>query len=389
MIQASQGFQSNRTIMLSMMIGAVGILILGIQPLLLGALLNAGKINAVELGWIATVEVLGMALGVWIGARLMAGSQGKRIAVAACLLMALANAITPSADTVMTIAWARSLAGLAEGAMIAVSILTISHGAAPARLNAIYLTAGATPQLVFAYLLPVKVFPVYGVESGFYILAGVGLLSAALAVVIRDRLAPEPEEAGGRVAWTPKVVLALAATLVTASAIGACWSYAEPMGARQGLTTASVGVAITISLAFQIIGSLVVALVGYRLPFRLVLPGGVIVQAAAVMTLIAIPGIVGFSFGLAVFGFCWQACLPFAMDLVIEADASRMTAPLVMPLTLAGLSMGPLIASALVGASVIGAFVFGIAAFVTAAGLYLFIFRPGSAPPVRLASLDG
>nr|WP_087574218.1 MFS transporter [Sphingomonas sp. CDS-1] len=389
MIQASQGFQSNRTIMLSMMIGAVGILILGIQPLLLGALLNAGKINAVELGWIATVEVLGMALGVWIGARLMAGSQGKRIAVAACLLMALANAITPSADTVMTIAWARSLAGLAEGAMIAVSILTISHGAAPARLNAIYLTAGATPQLVFAYLLPVKVFPVYGVESGFYILAGVGLLSAALAVVIRDRLAPEPEEAGGRVAWTPKVVLALAATLVTASAIGACWSYAEPMGARQGLTTASVGVAITISLAFQIIGSLVVALVGYRLPFRLVLPGGVIVQAAAVMTLIAIPGIVGFSFGLALFGFCWQACLPFAMDLVIEADASRMTAPLVMPLTLAGLSMGPLIASALVGASVIGAFVFGIAAFVTAAGLYLFIFRPGSAPPVRLASLDG
>lgn len=375
--------------MLSMMIGAVGILILGIQPLLLGALLNAGKINAVELGWIATVEVLGMALGVWIGARLMAGSQGKRIAVAACLLMALANAITPGADTVMTIALARSLAGLAEGAMIAVSILTISHGAAPARLNAIYLTAGATPQLVFAYLLPVKVFPVYGVESGFYILAGVGLLSAALAGVIRDRLAPEPEEAGGRVAWTPKVVLALAATLVTASAIGACWSYAEPMGARQGLTTASVGVAITISLAFQIIGSLVVALVGYRLPFRLVLPGGVIVQAAAVMTLIAIPGIVGFSFGLAVFGFCWQACLPFAMDLVIEADASRMTAPLVMPLTLAGLSMGPLIASALVGASVIGAFVFGIAAFVTAAGLYLFIFRPGSAPPVRLASLDG
>lgn len=375
--------------MLSMMIGAVGILILGIQPLLLGALLNAGKINAVELGWIATVEVLGMALGVWIGARLMAGSQGKRIAVAACLLMALANAITPGADTVMTIALARSLAGLAEGAMIAVSILTISHGAAPARLNAIYLTAGATPQLVFAYLLPVKVFPVYGVESGFYILAGVGLLSAALAGVIRDRLAPEPEEAGGRVAWTPRVVLALAATLVTASAIGACWSYAEPMGARQGLTTASVGVAITISLAFQIIGSLVVALVGYRLPFRLVLPGGVIVQAAAVMTLIAIPGIVGFSFGLAVFGFCWQACLPFAMDLVIEADASRMTAPLVMPLTLAGLSMGPLIASALVGASVIGAFVFGIAAFVTAAGLYLFIFRPGSAPPVRLASLDG
>ncbi|WP_176598260.1 MULTISPECIES: hypothetical protein [Sphingobium] len=389
MIQASQGFQSNRTIMLSMMIGAVGILILGIQPLLLGALLNAGKINAVELGWIATVEVLGMALGVWIGARLMAGSQGKRIAVAACLLMALANAITPGADTVMTIALARSLAGFAEGAMIAVSILTISHGAAPARLNAIYLTAGATPQLVFAYLLPVKVFPVYGVESGFYILAGVGLLSAALAGVIRDRLAPEPEEAGGRVAWTPKVVLALAATLVTASAIGACWSYAEPMGARQGLTTAAVGVAITISLAFQIIGSLVVALVGYRLPFRLVLPGGVIVQAAAVMTLIAIPGIVGFSFGLAVFGFCWQACLPFAMDLVIEADASRMTAPLVMPLTLAGLSMGPLIASALVGASVIGAFVFGIAAFVTAAGLYLFIFRPGSAPPVRLASLDG
>jgi MFS transporter, DHA1 family, inner membrane transport protein len=320
---------------------------------------------------------------------LMSGSLGKLVAVAACLLMALANAATLSADTVMTIACARSLAGLAEGVMIAISILTISHGVAPARLNAIYLTAGATPQLIFAYLLPVKVFPVFGVQSGFYLLAGVGLLSALLAAIIRDRLAPEPEEAGGRIAWTSRVVLALTATLVTSAAIGACWSYAEPMGARQGLTTAAVGVAITISLAFQIIGSLVVALVGYRLPFRLVLPGGVILQAVAILMLIAIPGIVGFSFGLAVFGFCWQACLPFAMDLIIEADASRMTAPLVMPLTLAGLSMGPLIASALVGASVIGAFVFGIAAFVAAAGLYLFIFRSGAAPPIRLASLEG
>ncbi len=385
MIQSPPAFQSTRTITLSMVIGAGGILILGIQPLLLGGLLNAGKIDAVQLGWIATVEVLGMALGVFLGARWMAGANGKLVAVAAGLIMALANAATPGADSVMTIGLARTLAGLAEGVMVAVSILSITHSTAPARLNAIYLTAGATPQLVLAYLLPATVFPVYGVESGFYVLAGVGVLSAVLAAMIGERLAPQPElTSDRRIVWTPAVLLALAATLVTAAAIGACWSYAEPMGGRQGLSPAAIGLAVAISLAFQSGGSLAVALVGYRLPFRVVLPGGVLLQACAIMMLIAVPGFVGFTVGLAVFGFCWQACLPFAMDLIIDTDETRMTAPLIMPLTLAGLSMGPLIASALVGTSVIGAFVFGIGAFVAAAALYLFIFRRQAATPIEL-----
>lgn len=383
------GFQSSRTIASTMIVGAAGILILGIQPLLLGALMNAGRIDAVELGWIATAEVLGMAFGVLVGSRMMIGARAKFIAVAACGLMALANAVTPSAESVLAIAAVRLLAGLAEGAMIAVSILTITYGVRPARLNAIFLTAGATPQLVLAYLLPVSLFPAYGVESGFYLLAGIGVMAAVVAAAIQDSLAPSRLEASGRVAWTPTVVLALGATLITAAAIGACWSYVEPMGARQGLDPAAVGVAVAISLAFQIIGSLIIALIGYRLPFRIVLPGGVLLQAAAVLLLIQVPGLVGFSVALAIFGFCWQACLPFAMDLIIEADATRMSAPLVMPLTLGGLSMGPLVASSLVGTSVTGAFIFGIAAFVAAAALYLLLFRSSGTLNVNLASLDG
>lgn len=382
-------FQSRRTIVLSLGLGAGGTLILGVQPLLLGALLVAGKIDAVELGWIATAEVLGMALGVVIGVRALAGAgrHGRWFIVGASLLMALANLATPGADGMAMIALARAVAGLAAGAMLAVTILTITHAAAPGRLNAIFLTLGAIPQLALAYLLPTMIFPVHGFAAGFQMLAAIGVVLAVCAGLIRDRLAPGQTAVRGAIAWTPRVVVALAASLLTAAAIGACWTYVEPMGARSGLTPAAVGLAVTICLASQIAGSLFVALIGYRLPFRFVLPGGVLVQAAAIVLALAVPGAFAFSVALAIFGFCWQACLPFATDLVIEADASRQAAPLIMPLTLVGLSLGPLTASAVVGTSVAGAFAFGIAAFVAAAGLYLAMFgRDGIA--ARAASPD-
>jgi uncharacterized membrane protein YkvI len=67
------------------------------------------------------------------------------------------------------------------------------------------------------------------------------------------------------------------------------------------------------------------------------------------------------------------------MDLIVAVDSSRTTAPLILPLIIAGLSVGPLVASYFVDHSVAGAFRVSLAGFVLALLAYSSVFRSQAA----------
>lgn len=366
--------QSTRTIALTLTIGSGGTLVLGIQPLLLETLLSAGRLNASELGWVATGEVFGIALGILLGARILSAAGRLKVA-AAGLVMALANLMTLVALSPELVLATRALAGLAEGVLVAVAVLSISYGRFPGRLNAAFLTLGAVPQMLLAYLLPASLASRFGPNVGFEILAGVGFVCSLMALCVRQRFAPETTRSLQRMAWTPDVALVLVATLLTAAAIGACWSYLGPMGAALGLNEEQTGIAVSIATGCALAGSLLVAVVGWRLSFRVALLSGTILQIAAVMWILRAQGVVGFSLALGLFGFLWQGLMPFAMDLIVAVDSSRATAPLVLPLNVAGMSVGPLVASWCVEQSVTGAFRVAFLGLVVAFVAYVGIFR--------------
>lgn len=376
-------FQSGRTVALTLTIGSGGTLVLGIQPLLLETLLSGGRLNASELGWVATGEVLGIALGILLGVRIFS-SAGQLKLAAAGLVMAVANLATLVASRPELILAARSLAGLAEGVLIAAAVLSICYGKSPGRLNAAFLTIGAAPQILLAYLIPAELVQRFGLNVGFEILAGVGLACSLMALCVRERFAPEMTRSTQGIAWTPTVVLVLAATLFTAAAIGACWSYLGPMGAALGLDQEQTGVAVSIATTCALVGSLLVAVVGWRLSFRAALLGGTILQIATVMWILRARGALEFNTALGLFGFLWQGLVPFAMDLIVSVDSSRATAPLVLPLNIAGLSVGPLVASYCVEHSVVGAFRVALIGFVAALVAYLVIFRDRRTAQVSL-----
>jgi MFS transporter, DHA1 family, inner membrane transport protein len=379
-----ENFQSGRTIALALAIGAGGTLVVGIQPLLLETLLTQGRLNASQLGWVATAEVLGMALGVLLGTRMLSGRMGRPIAAAAGLIMAISNLATLFAGQPSWIVAIRALSGAAEGVLVAVAVLSISYSSAPARLNAAFLTVGAAPQLLLAYLIPVLLVPRFGPNFGFELMVGVGLSCALLALTVRERFAPESLQPLQRVAWTPTVVLALIATLVMAAGIGACWSYVGLLAAELGLNPQQTGLAVAASLICQLLGSLLVAIVGWRLSFRAALLGGAVLQAVTVMWLLGAHQALEFSVALGIFGFLWQGGMPFAMDLIVAVDSSRATAPLVLPLNLTGLSVGPLAASCFVDHSVVGAFRVGILGCFLAVLGYLLVFR--SRPAIQVST---
>jgi DHA1 family inner membrane transport protein len=383
-LATQQNFQSGRAIALTLTIGAGGTLVVGIQPLLLETLLAQGRVNASQLGWLATAEVLGMALGVLLGSRMLSGRKGRPIAAVAGLIMAISNFATLFASEPLLIVCIRALSGAAEGVLVAVAVLSISYSNAPARLNAVFLTVGAAPQLLLAYLIPALFVPRFGPNVGFLFMVGVGLSCALMALCVRERFVPQALQPLGRIAWSQTVVLALIAILFMAAAIGACWSYVGPLAAELGLNPEQTGVAVAASLICQLLGSLVVAIVGWRLSFRAALLGGAVLQAVTVLWLLGAHQTLEFSVALGIFGFLWQGGMPFAMDLIVAVDSSRATAPLVLPLSLTGLSVGPLAASYFVDHSVVGAFHVGILGCFLAVISYLLVFR--SRPAIQVST---
>jgi MFS transporter, DHA1 family, inner membrane transport protein len=348
--------------------------VLGVQPMLLGRLIEKGILNDTSLGWAATTEILCMALGVFLGPWLLATRNPRPTIVLAALCMAVANLATLITSTAASVLGARGAAGLAEGLLVAVAVLVTTYSRSPARISAAFLTVSAIPQVIMSYLLPAWISPHFGSSAGFVVMGAIGIVCAALTFGVREPLVPGRITDVGKLSGAPIVLFSLATALMTASAIGACWSYAERIGVEIGLTADQVGMCITASLVFQVLGSLLVALIGWRISYRSALLAGALLQVLATLGLLMSHDFLTMAVALSSFGFLWQGCLPFASDLMVSVDTSRQSAPLIMPLTFVGLSVGPFVASFFVSTGARGALQVGLWIFVAAAVLYGVLF---------------
>src|ERR1700689_5858467 len=84
--------KTSPTVIAGLFLGTVAFMVTGIQPVLLGALAEEGRLSEAMLGRVAWVEVLALALASAIGPRLLRFGSGRRTIAAACVALELANA---------------------------------------------------------------------------------------------------------------------------------------------------------------------------------------------------------------------------------------------------------------------------------------------------------
>lgn len=330
----------------SMLIGTASLMILGIQPVLLGALTQEGRISEAALGRLATVEVLALAIGSAIGARVLRqGRIALKVAVGCALLAVFNVAIYIAHDPVMLFV-TRGLAGLLEGFILGAAIVVITHSRSPDRLNGLFLALQTIPQAFLAYALPVSILPRVGADGGFAILAGLAAVAAFSAFVLTERHPPKPDgvATSGKV-WTLPVIGILIGVTLQNAAIGGAWDYAERIAVQFHIPAGLVGTALSASLMFQVVGAFAVAWFAWRLPFRVVTILGPLCQGV-VIVLIASAATSSVYFGAtAAFGLFWLALNPFQVRLLIDMEPSRQAVMVGTAITLFGLSAGPFISS--------------------------------------------
>ncbi|MER9326975.1 MFS transporter [Mesorhizobium sp. M0488] len=329
-------------------IGSVGLLILGLQPVLLGAFYTEGHVTGDELALVATAEMIAIAIGSAVVAMLLSARNMRWKSAVLLVLLAAANWWTAYADTPQMLISARVLAGLAEGGLVAVATELIARSRRAERIGGYFVTMQTLAQCALALLLALYVIPAAGSSGGFIVLAAVCVASLAVAFLVPGDYADLPKEENLANVLTVPSIAALLSVFCYFMFFGAVWAFLEPLGAQFGIDGRTVGLIVSASLAAQVLGAMTATMFEARIDYRLAITAIGAVALSSSLVLASGPGLTTFWAAALVMGFILLFIVPYQIRLAITADETRTAVLLVPAAQLFGLAIGPIAASLLI-----------------------------------------
>ncbi len=327
-------------------VGTIGMLICGVQPVLLGALVTEGRLSNAGLGQATTAEFMTLGLVIGLAGTFLRPRRLPLIAICAAALTGLADIgmIYQSGAALLA---NRAVSGAGEAILVWVTVCMIARSSTPTRWAAIFLTIQGITQLAFAALMPLTLMASHGANGGFVGMAGTAVLAALAALFLPRRMADLPkgeEESPAGVLFAPRSLIVLASVfLISAFSIG-LFSYLAPLAIQAGLSQAQLGFVVSMVLGTSVLGAAAAALVP-KLPYFPIFAANVVINGIILYMLWDLPAFPLFMVAAALFGFSWQSFQPYQLPMAIEADPTRRVAVMMGGVQLVGASVGPLVCS--------------------------------------------
>ncbi|TXT37561.1 MAG: major facilitator superfamily protein [Comamonadaceae bacterium] len=358
-------------------VGTIAVLMIGVQPILLGELVEAKQVSLEGVGIVAMGEIVTLGLGVVLGDAVLPWSRLKLITIVAAVLASSLDMLTLLAVGDGQLTAVRMAAGLAEGILIWGTTGVVVRTSNPARLSGIFFVVQTIAQAALGAALANLVIPHAGWKGGFMLLGGLTLLPCVLAFWQPPRLAPLASKVASGFRWSASTVLPLLVVFMQMATLGSFWAYLEPLGKAAGLDAQAAQTLIAGVLVMQVVGGIVATVAVRHLAVVPALVAGSVVLALITTTVYQLPSgsALNFSIACAVFGFVWLFLLPFHIGLAFRADPSGRLSVLVPAAQLLGSAFGPLMASLVVQGEDATAVPMISAAFAVAAGLVVLITR--------------
>jgi hypothetical protein len=370
------------------LLGVLALGIIGVGPALLGALVDEHRLSASGLGLTAMLELLCMGVVTGLAGAFLKAENLRAIGLVAALLLAVADAATmrASGEGVML---ARAAAGVPEGLLLWITVGMIARSETPERTAGIFFTSQVVVQLALAAAMTAFVVPRFGANGGFAILGIVTLSGLGAAMLAPRRFGPLTQAAGTTGPPPPRGLVALLGTLLFVAANGAVSVYLQPLAHQAGLSADVARLALTLSLAAQILGGLTATALAGKVRYFPVF----VVVAVAFMGIWAVysghPAAWMFVGATMLSGVVALLVGPFLVPMTIEADPSRRAAMQSAGAQLFGGALGPLLAAFVVSDKnvhavlVLGASLL-IAGLAVIAGLHFTAARHGAATSTRV-----
>jgi len=329
-------------------IGTIALLVIGLQPILLGELVDAHRASLEGVGLVAMAEIVALGLGVLIGDACLPLSRLRLVTIVGALLVAAFDAVTLRANGDVQLAAVRAAAGLCEGLLLWIATGVIVRSSKPDRVAGIFFVVQTIAQATVGLIFANSVIPRFGWQGAFAVLAVVSSFACVLTAWQPDRLnaLQTPSLSGFR--WSTYTVAPLTVIFLQLAALGSLWAYVDPLGRAAGFDAKAVQSLIAGVLATQVLGgSIGSALVRILPTVPTLMAGSLTLGAAAVGVHHAMAAQATLEFALlcAVFGFTWLFLMPFQMALAFRCDPSGRVASLSPAMQVFGIAFGPLVGS--------------------------------------------
>jgi DHA1 family inner membrane transport protein len=336
---------SQRQTVAALALGSVALLILGLQPLLLGELVDHKRISLGGVGLVAMGEIIALGIGVIVANTLFSPGRLPIVAAVAAALHSGLDLLTMRLDGDKEFLAVRALAGLTAGVLVWVATSVIVRTRAPDRMAAIYLVTQTLVQATVAAFLATVIVPTSGWPGGFAVMAALSGTIVLLSPALRPGLTTLSSSESSLPPRTVATFVTFGVVLMQMGAIGSLWAYLEPLGRDIGLSGTQVGTLISVVLVLQVIGGSMAAWVVRRLGASAILIGASVLLAGLTFSLHLRPPVWLFCGVCGAFGFVWLFLMPFQVRLAFAADPAGRVAVLVPALQLLGSAFGPLISS--------------------------------------------
>lgn len=327
----------SRTMVPALVVGATGLLVLGVQPLLYGGYVHEGVIAEARLGTLAAVEISAIALGSVAGVQMLGRWRTQLVGLMGLALLIAGNLLP--VETAL-FAW-RTLAGAGAGMVVAIAAAQIARQVNVNEASGLFLFFQATSQ--YAILQGFTLLaPTASTQMVQAALAGISLLVLPVLFMVpaRPSVASETYE---RLQSPPPAgwIALIASAMFLGSAIG-IWAYLGVWLESAGVPADGVSARLTAALAGQIAGTLgAVALGTHRRSSLQVLASGTAMTLATALLLQHGPqGVVGWALMIG-FGLAWMIGTPALSGLLLEVDPARRSLPYGASAQLVGAAIVP------------------------------------------------
>lgn len=360
----------DRTLATSILIGSCALLVLGVQPVLLGAMVQEGRITEAHVGNLVTIEMLAMVLGSLAGIGLLRRMDARMVIGLAGLVLAAMNLAMTGQSGMAILASFRAVAGLGEGILVASALVAISRMARVERASAIFLAVQTLLQAVVAATLPLLALASSRTDTALLALAAAGAIAAGLSLSLPGHLRPAAPDAE-RGALTPASLMALLGAGLFLGAIVSVWSYFGLWLIHYGYPPTFEGTAVSLCLVAQVVGALTAARFGERLPNRQTISACALAGALLIALFLFGRGSATAILAVSIaFGFVWLFTLPFFAGWLIEIDPGRRAVLYLTAFQLGGAALLPSLAGVAVSSfSVDAAMIFSGAIFCALAAM--------------------
>ena len=268
--------------LLPCVVASLGAGLLGFNalPVAVGALIDGAGLDAGQAGWVASLELAGMALSALVLAPRVAALSLRSVAFGAAGVALSAHALSALAEGFGALALTRLMAGLAEGAIVAAGNALIATSRDPDRFAARVEIVGGLAAAALLVALPYVAAA--HAQRGVFLAMAVVVVACLPLLAWVPRRALAPHHAGGlRVAFGRRAFPVLLAGFLLTSGESAIWAFLERIGVRAGVPPASIGLLLGASTLVGLMGAGLAAWLGTRIGRRLPLVLGIAAQALA------------------------------------------------------------------------------------------------------------